>query len=79
MNKNEDQTKKKKEKKEVDGEVIEALPNTMFRVKLDNGQEVLAKLAGKMRIYHIKVIPGDRVKVETTPYDKKRGRIIYRY
>ncbi len=79
MNKDENQTKKKKEKKEVDGEVTEALPNTMFRVKLDNGQEVLAKLAGKMRMYHIKVIPGDRVKVETTPYDKNRGRIIYRY
>ena len=70
---------KKKNKLEFDGQVREALPNTLFRVDLDDGREVLAKLAGKMRIYHIKVIPGDKVKVEMTPYDDKKGRITYRY
>jgi len=69
----------KKESQEIDGEVVESLPNTMFRVKLNDGRKVLAQLAGKMRLYHIKVIPGDRVKVEMTPYDDERGRIIYRY
>ena len=68
-----------KNKLEFDGQVREALPNTLFRVDLDDGREVLAKLAGKMRIYHIKVIPGDKVKVEMTPYDDKKGRITYRY
>jgi len=57
----------------------EALPNTLFRVILDDKREVLATLAGKMRLYHIRVIPGDRVRVEMTPYDDKRGRIVYRY
>lgn len=69
----------KKESQELDGEVTESLPNAMFRVELADGREILAQLAGKMRLYHIKVIPGDRVKVEMTPYDDKRGRIIYRY
>jgi len=76
MNKEEN---KKKNKLEFDGQVKEALPNTLFRVDLDDGREILAKLAGKMRIYHIKVIPGDKVKVEMTPYDDKKGRITYRY
>jgi len=70
---------KKKDRLEFDGQVREALPNTLFRIDLDDGREVLAKLAGKMRIYHIKVIPGDKVKVEMTPYDDKKGRITYRY
>ena len=65
-------------KQEVKGKVLEALPNTMFRVELDDGRLVLCHLAGKMRIYHIKVMPGDTVKVEMTPYDQARGRIIFR-
>ena len=62
----------------VEGEVIEALPNTMFRVKLTNGGLLLCHLSGKMRMYKIRVLPGDKVKVETTPYDKDKGRIVYR-
>jgi len=62
----------------VDGKVVEALPNTMFRVKLEDGRLLLCTLSGKMRIYRIRVLPGDEVKVETTPYDEKRGRITYR-
>jgi translation initiation factor IF-1 len=68
----------KEEKKEIEGEVIEALPDTKFRVKLENGDEVLAYLAGKMRMHYIRVVPGDRVTVEMSSYDKERGRIIYR-
>ncbi len=64
---------------EINGQVTEALPNAMFRVELDDGRKVLTQLAGKMRLYRIKVIPGDQVKVEITPYDDKRGRITYRY
>ncbi|HUW71602.1 MAG TPA: translation initiation factor IF-1 [Candidatus Humimicrobiaceae bacterium] len=60
------------------GVVIEALPSTNFRVKLDDGQEILCHLAGKLRIYRIKILPGDRVAVEVSPYDEKRGRIVYR-
>ncbi|MCD6402303.1 translation initiation factor IF-1 [bacterium] len=60
------------------GTVLEALPNATFKVKLDDGREILAHLSGKMRIYRIKVLPGDRVTVEMTPYDDKRGRIVYR-
>jgi len=60
------------------GKVIEALPNTLFRVLLDDGDEILAHLAGKLRIYRIKVLPGDKVTVEMSPYDSKRGRIVYR-
>lgn len=60
------------------GQVIEALPSTHFRVKLDDGEEVLCHLAGKLRIYRIKILPGDQVTVELSPYDSKRGRIVYR-
>jgi translation initiation factor IF-1 len=60
------------------GTVLEALPSTHFRVKLDEGGEILCHLAGKLRMYRIKILPGDRVTVEITPYDPKRGRIIYR-
>ncbi len=60
------------------GKVIEALPSTHFRVVLDDGKEIIAHLAGKLRIYRIKVLPGDRVTVEISPYDEKRGRIVYR-
>ncbi|MDD5145909.1 MAG: translation initiation factor IF-1 [Candidatus Pacebacteria bacterium] len=69
------QNKKNFQKK---GIVVEALPSTLFRVKLDEGNEVLAHLAGKLRIFRIKILPGDRVTVEMNPYDEKRGRIIYR-
>jgi len=60
------------------GTVIEALPSTNFRVKLDEGGEILCHLAGRLRMYRIKILPGDRVTVETTSYDEKRGRIVYR-
>jgi len=60
------------------GKVIEALPSTHFRVILDDGKEIIAHLAGKLRIYRIKVLPGDRVTVEVSSYDEKRGRIVYR-
>ena len=69
----------KDEKIEVEGEVVEALPSTMFRVELEGGQQVLAKISGKMRRHYIRLLPGDRVKVELSPYDLNRGRIIYRY
>ncbi len=71
MSKNED-------KIEVEGEVLEALPNTMFRVKVDGGGEILAHISGKMRVRYIRVLPGDRVKVEITKYDPTRGRVIFR-
>lgn len=61
-----------------EGEVIEVLPNTTFKVRLGNDEEILAHLSGKMRINFIRILPGDKVIVETSPYDKKRGRIVYR-
>jgi translation initiation factor IF-1 len=67
------------EKVELEGEVVEALKNLNFRVKLDMGHEVLAHLAGKMRRFRIRVLPGDRVRVEVSPYDLNRGRIVYRF
>lgn len=70
---------KKEEKVEMEGTVIEALPGTQFRVELDNGHEVLAYLSGKMRRYYIRILLGDRVRVEVSPYDLTRGRITYRY
>jgi translation initiation factor IF-1 len=63
---------------EFEGEVVEALPNAMFRVRLDNGHEVLTHVAGKLRRYRIRILPGDRVRVEVSPYDLNRGRIVYR-
>jgi translation initiation factor IF-1 len=68
----------KEEAIEVEGEVIEPLPNAMFRVKLDNGHIVLAHISGKMRKFYIRILPGDRVTVELSPYDLSRGRITYR-
>ncbi len=68
----------KDEKIEVEGEVVEALPSTMFRVELEGGQQVLAKISGKMRRHYIRLLPGDRVKVELSPYDLTRGRITFR-
>ena len=70
--------KEKEEAIEVEGEVTEALPNTMFRVLLDNEHEVLAHMSGKMRRFRIRINPGDRVLVELSPYDLSRGRITYR-
>lgn len=63
---------------EVQGKVIEALPNAIFRVQVEGGPVILAHLSGKLRIHYIKILPGDRVTVELTPYDLKRGRITYR-
>ena len=63
---------------EVMGTVLETLPNAMFRVELDNGHKVLAHISGKMRMHYIKILPGDKVKIELSPYDLARGRIIYR-
>ncbi len=68
----------KEEAIEVEGAVIEPLPNAMFRVKLDNGHVVLAHISGKMRKFYIRILPGDRVTVELSPYDLTRGRITYR-
>ncbi|HJX40091.1 MAG TPA: translation initiation factor IF-1 [Anaerolineales bacterium] len=70
---------KKEEKIEVDGIVVEALPGTQFKVKLDNQHEVLAYLSGKMRRHYIRILRGDRVRVELSPYDLTRGRITYRF
>ncbi len=70
---------KQEEKLTLEGKVVEALPNTTFRVKLENGYEVLAYLSGKMRKYYIRVLLGDRVRVELSPYDLARGRIVYRH
>ena len=64
---------------EVDGEILETLPNAMFKVGLENGHEVLAHVSGKMRMHYIKILPGDTVKLELSPYDLSRGRITYRY
>jgi translation initiation factor IF-1 len=63
----------------MEGEVVEPLPNAMFKVRLENGHEVLAHSSGKMRMNRIRILPGDRVQVEITPYDLTRGRITYRY
>lgn len=70
---------KKKDAIEVEGRVSEALPNAVFRVELENGHEVLAHVSGKIRLNFIKVLPGDRVRVELSPYDLTRGRITYRF
>ncbi|MCA9939918.1 MAG: translation initiation factor IF-1 [Anaerolineales bacterium] len=70
---------KKEDKLQVEATVVEALPNTQFLVELDNGHKVLAYLSGKMRRYYIRILVGDRVRVEMTPYDLERGRITYRY
>jgi translation initiation factor IF-1 len=70
---------KDENKLQLEGTVVEALPGTQFRVKLDNGHEILAYLSGKMRKYYIRILLGDRVKVEVSPYDLTRGRIIFRH
>ena len=70
---------KQEDKIEVEGEITEALPSTMFRVEVDGGHSVLATISGKMRKHYIRILPGDKVKVELSPYDLSRGRITYRY
>ncbi len=69
----------KKEKLEVEGKVMECLPNAMFRIELTNGHKVLAHISGKMRLHYIKILPGDTVVVELSPYDLSRGRVTYRF
>lgn len=75
----EQKEKKQKNVIEVEGTVTEALPNAMFRVKLDNEHKVLAHISGKMRMYYIRILLGDRVRIELSPYDLQRGRITYRF
>jgi len=72
-------TKSKEDAIVLEGEVVEPLPNAMFKVELENGHHVLAHISGKMRMHYIRILPGDRVQVELTPYDLSRGRITYRY
>ena len=69
----------KEEKIQVDGEVVDALPNATFRVKLENDHEMVAHISGKMRMHYIRILPGDRVTVEISPYDLTKGRITYRH
>ena len=69
----------KEEKITLEAEVVEALPNAQFRVELENGHEILGLLSGKMRKFYIRILPGDRVTVEMSPYDLTKGRIVYRY
>jgi len=69
----------KEEAIEVEGTVLETLPNAMFRVELEKGHKVLAHISGKMRMHYIRILPGDKVTVELSPYDLSRGRITYRY
>jgi translation initiation factor IF-1 len=64
---------------QVEGTVVECLPNATFRVELENGHKVLAHISGKMRMHYIRILPGDRVRVELSPYDLTRGRVVYRY
>lgn len=79
MSKNQGNTPESKDFLELDGEVLESLPATTFKVKLDNGHEILAHLSGKMRMFNIRILPGDKVKIQMTPYDLSKGRITYRY
>ncbi len=69
----------KEEPIKVDGTIVETLPNATFRVELENGHKVLAHISGKMRMHFIKILPGDKVTLELSPYDLSRGRIVYRY
>ena len=69
----------KEDKIQIEGEVTDSLPNAMFRVKLENGHKIIAQISGKMRMHYIRILPGDRVTVEISPYDLTRGRIVYRH
>jgi translation initiation factor IF-1 len=64
---------------EQDGTIVEALSNAMFRVELENGHEIIAHISGKMRLHYIKILPGDKIRVEMSPYDLSKGRIVFRY
>lgn len=64
---------------EQDGTIVEALSNAMFRVELENGHQIIAHISGKMRMHYIKILPGDKIKVEMSPYDLSKGRIVFRY
>ena len=64
---------------EQDGTIVEALSNAMFRVELENGHEIVAHVSGKMRMHYIKILPGDKIRVEMSPYDLSKGRIVFRY
>jgi translation initiation factor IF-1 len=77
--KNKEKGAQKEEGIQIEGSVIETLPNAMFKVELDNGHRVLAHISGKMRMHYIRILPGDRVLVELSPYDLTRGRVVYRY
>lgn len=79
MRQEENNKSSKKEVIELQGRVIETLPNAMFRVELENGHEILAHISGRMRMHYIKILPGDKVTVEMTPYDLTKGRITYRH
>ena len=79
MAKNKEKVSQKEEGIQVEGKVLEPLPNAMFRVELDNGHRVLAHISWKMRMHYIRILPGDRVLVELSPYDLTRGRVVYRY
>jgi translation initiation factor IF-1 len=76
---NREPSEPKGDKLEFEGSVVEALPNAMFRVKCDNGLAVLATISGRMRQYYIRILPGDRVTVEVSPYDPTKGRVTYRH
>ena len=76
---NREPSEPKGDKLEFEGSVLEALPNAMFRVKCDNGHNVLATISGRMRQYYIRILPGDRVTVEVSPYDPSKGRVTYRH
>jgi translation initiation factor IF-1 len=78
-NKEKSSSSAKEEGIQVEGTVTETLPNAMFRVKLENSHEVLAHISGKMRMHYIRILPGDKVLVELSPYDLTRGRVVYRY
>lgn len=69
----------KEEKIQVEGEVVDSLPNAMFKVKLENGHEIVAHISGKMRMHYIRILPGDKVTVDISPYDLTKGRITYRH
>lgn len=79
MAKKDKNTQQSKDFLEIDGEVTESLPAATFKVKLESGHEILAHLSGKMRMFNIRILPGDKVKIQMTPYDLSKGRITYRY
>ena len=79
MAKNKEKRAQKEEGIQIEGTVVETLPNAMFKVELDNKHQVLAHISGKMRMHYIRILPGDRVLVELSPYDLTRGRVVYRY